>query len=145
VTLNLRGKQLLVRIVGRARLFPTITARPSSFLVLDYDTLFAVMNADQPGLALPTEAWFFDPQSPGFAANLGRPPFRLRRLVGAAPIEARLHGDPLAAGTRSVLAVAALVAAALALIGLLLAARSALASERLQLAEYEALGVPPAD
>jgi Cu/Ag efflux pump CusA len=40
-----------------------------------------------------------------------------------------------------VLLVAALVAAALALAGLLLAARSALSSERLLLAEYEALGV----
>jgi hypothetical protein len=142
-TLDLEGNELAVRVVGTARLFPTVVERPSSFVVLDYDTLFAALNADRPGTAVPSEAWFFEPQEPRFRDRLDGPQFRLRRAVGARALEARLLDDPLARGTRDVLGAAALAAAALALLGLVLAARSTLTSERLLLAEYEALGVPP--
>lgn len=142
ITLDVPGKQIPVRIVGTARLFPTIVQRPSSFVVLDYDTLFAALNGDEPGLALPGEAWFFHPR-PDFAAALDRAPFRVERSVAADTLERRLLADPLAAGTRSVLGAAALVASLLAVAGLILATRSALGTERLQIAEYEALGVPP--
>jgi hypothetical protein len=141
LTLDLPGLQIEGRVVASASLFPTITSGQSAFVVVDYRTLFAAMNADQPGLLEPEEAWFFDPQRPGFAAALGRSPFRLDRAVSEQALEARSRNDPLASGTRSVLTVTAALAAALALVGLVLAARSALAAERLQLAEYEALGV----
>jgi hypothetical protein len=141
LTIELPGKQVAARVVGSARLFPTITERQSSFVVFDYDTLFAVMNADQPGLAAPSEAWFFQPQRSDFAAQLVQPPFRLERAVNVQRLERTLLDDPLAAGTRTMLGIAAIVGAALSLVGLVLAARSALVAERLQLAEYEALGV----
>jgi hypothetical protein len=144
LTVDLLGRSVPVRAAGRAQLFPTIVERPSLFLVLDYDSLFAVLNVDRPGLARPTEAWFFRPQAPGFADGLGEAPFRLETAVGVEPLTKRLLDDPLAAGTRGVLVLAAFAAAALALVGLVLAARSALTSERAVMAEYEALGVPPA-
>jgi hypothetical protein len=131
LVLDLEGIQLPVRVVGRARLFPTVTDRPSSFLVLDYDTLFASLNADQPGLATPAEALSFASRRPVHA------------LLGAAELTRTQKEDPLAAGMRQVLGVAGIVAALLGLLGLALATRSALESERLQLAEYEALGVAP--
>ncbi|HEY3184081.1 MAG TPA: hypothetical protein VGJ77_14665 [Gaiellaceae bacterium] len=130
VTLDVAGRQLPVRIVGRARLFPTVLERPSRFLVLDYDTLFAALNGDRPGTALPNEAWFFT-RRPAAAT------------VDARALERRLRADPLAAGTESVLGLAGVLAAALALVGLVLASRAALADDRLALAEYEALGVQP--
>jgi hypothetical protein len=141
LTIDLPGKQIAVHVAGRARLFPTITEHQSSFVVLDYDTLFAVMNADQPGLVAPSEAWFFQSQRRDFAARLARPPFRLERIVYVQELRNALLNDPLAAGTRTTLGIAGLVAAVLSLIGLVLAARSALVAERLQIAEYEALGV----
>jgi hypothetical protein len=141
LTIDLPGKQIAARVAGSARLFPTITEGQSSFVVFDYDTLFAVMNADQPGLAAPSEAWFYQPQRSDFAARLSRPPFRLERAVDVEDLERALLDDPLAAGTRTMLGIAAIVGAALSLVGLVLAARSALVAERLQLAEYEALGV----
>jgi ABC-type antimicrobial peptide transport system permease subunit len=58
-------------------------------------------------------------------------------------LTARLLSDPLAAGTRDVLGIAAIAAAALGVFGLALMTRSTLSSERLLFAEYEALGVPP--
>jgi hypothetical protein len=141
VTLALPGKQIEGRVVATAELFPTIVARRSAFAVVDYQTLFAAMNADQPGLLEPDEAWFFNRQRPDFAAALGAPKLHVERVVDEQALEARTLGDPLAAGARSMLTVAAILAAALALVGLVLAARSAVSAERLQLAEYEALGV----
>jgi hypothetical protein len=141
LTVGLPGKQIEARVAGTARLFPTITERESSFLVVDYDTLFAVMNADEPGLAAPTEAWFFGPQRADFAARLSQPPFRVERLVDVRALERSLLDDPLAAGTRRTLGIAAILAAALGVLGLVLAARSAVVAERLEIAEYEALGV----
>jgi hypothetical protein len=131
LTLVVAGKALPVRVVGRAELFPSVVDRPHDFVVVDYDTLFATLNADQPGLAVPNERWFFE-RAPAFAA------------LSAARIESHLRDDPLAAGTRTVLGVTGILAAVLGLIGLVLATRSALASERGVLAEYEALGVSPA-
>ena len=143
LTLELPGKQLEGRVVGSARLFPTITDRQSSFVVADYHTLFAAMNADEPGLLAPTEAWFFRTEPPTAAAGLDRSPFRVSRVVDLAETQTRLLSDPLASGTRTLLGVAAIVAALLSLLGLVLAEHSLLTAERLQLAEYEALGVAP--
>src|SRR5204862_4146462 len=58
-------------------------------------------------------------------------------------LQSRLWNDPLAAGTRTILGVTGILAAVLGLVGLILATRSALGSERAVLAEYEALGVSP--
>jgi hypothetical protein len=134
LTLEVEGKRLPVRVIGRADLFPTVVERPSSFLVFDYDTLFAALNADQPGLVHASEAWFFKGAEPNVAGL---------QTVSLAQLTANLEDDPLAAGTREVLGISGIVAAVLGLLGLALATRSALSSERLQLAEYEALGVPP--
>jgi hypothetical protein len=142
-TLELEGRTVSLRIVGHASLFPTVTDSPHQFVVLDYDTLFAALNADQPGAVVPSEAWFFRDKPPAFVDALHRPPFRLERAVAAAPLATRLLDDPLAAGTRVVLLIAGIAAASLALLGLILSTRSTLASERLLLAEYEALGVAP--
>lgn len=143
VTLELLGEDVEVRVAGVAELFPTVVGRPSSFVVLDYEALFARLNRDQPGLILPAEAWFFGPQPPSFLDRLRDPPFRLERATGAGALEARLMNDPLGAGAREVLRLAAFAAALLGVLGLVLATRAALVSERTLFAEYEALGVPP--
>lgn len=144
ITVDVLGLQLPLRVAARASLFPTVVDDPESFVVLDYDTLFAFLNADRPGFAAPSEAWFFQRQAPNFVQRLETAPFRLESAVGVEPVTERLLNDPLAAGTRDVLSVAAIAAAALALLGLMLSTRSALGSERLLLAEYEAMGIPPA-
>jgi hypothetical protein len=132
LTVDLQGREVPVRVAGVATRFPTVVRTPDDFVVLDYDTLFAALNADRPGFAAPAEAWFFGgPRPPG------------AHVVGAEPLRRELLDDPLARGTRDVLDVTALVAAALAVLGLLVGVRSTLGSERMLSAEYEALGVPP--
>jgi hypothetical protein len=138
VTLRFEGVELPLRPVASSRLFPTIVRRPSSFAVVDYETLFAALNADTPGAAAPSEAWFFSPQPPGLLERIPG-----ARVVDAGAVAESLLSDPLAAGTRDVLAIAAVAAALLAVLGLILATRSMLSSERLLLAEYEALGIAP--
>jgi len=133
LTVDLEGRELPVRVAAVATRFPTVLRTPDDFVVLDYDTLFAALNADRPGFASPTEAWFFG----------ARPRPAGTHVVGAEPLRRELLGDPLARGTRDVLDVTALVAAALAILGLLVGVRSTLGSERMLSAEYEALGVPP--
>ncbi len=142
VTLDLDGWKLPVRIVARSSRFPTVTERPSFFAVADYDTLFAALNLDRPGAAVPSEAWFFRPQPPSFAERLRTRPFRLRSAVSVDELTAARLDDPLARGARALLGIAAAVAAVLGLFGLLVAARSTLDAERTLLAEYEVMGVP---
>jgi hypothetical protein len=131
LTLVVAGKPLPLHLIGSADLFPSIATDPHHFVILDYETLFAALNADEPGVVVPNEAWAF--------ASQPRPP----RALDAAMLEQHLRDDPLAAGTRKVLTVAGVLAALLGFAGLVLATRSMVASERLVLAEYEALGVAP--
>jgi hypothetical protein len=136
VTVDLLGHQLRFRTIGRASLFPTITDSPRGFLVVDYDALFTAMNADAPGTAPASEAWFFDPQEA----------LRLPEYAQVTRLEeerARRFDDPLAAGARRLLTWTGVAAALLALLGLALSIRVALGVERQVLAEYEALGVGP--
>lgn len=134
VSVTIRGLEVKLRVIGTARRFPSMVDRPSRFVVVDYDTLFAALNLDHPGFGPANEAWSFaatPPRAPG------------HQVIGATRLQARSLDDPLAAGTRDVLGVAAWLAAALGIASLVVATRSALASERMLLAEYEALGVPP--
>jgi hypothetical protein len=131
LTVDIAGKLVPISVVGKADLFPSIVDQPHGFLVIDYETLFAALNADQPGVLAPTEAWSFATDHPPGTT------------LGASTLERRLRDAPLAAGTRKVLTVAGIVAAALGFVGLVVATRAALGAERRMLAEYEALGVSP--
>lgn len=143
--LSLAGfaREVPIQVIATASLFPSVLETPRSFIIVDYDTLFAVLNAGQPGIARPGEAWFFRRQSPDFLATVSGPPLRADSAVGVDALKRRLLGDPVATGARSVLLAAAVVAALVSILGLIVATRSSLVSERLLLAEYEALGVPP--
>jgi hypothetical protein len=138
------GLSLPIQIVGEARLFPTVVTNAGAFAVADYDTLFAILNVDQPGAAPPSEAWFFVDQPAHFEEALASRPFRTEEVISAQRLERRLLQDPLAAGARRVLLLGAVAAALLGVLGLVVATRTALRDERALFAEYEALGVPPA-
>jgi hypothetical protein len=143
VTLEVLGQELRVRAVATSRFFPTVVDAPDRFVVLDYNRLFTALNLEHPGLAPPSEAWFFQVPATDFRARLAAPPFKTERVIDAVALEHRLRSDPLARGTELVLVAAGVAGAVLALIALLLATRAVLMSERQLLAEYEALGVPP--
>ena len=83
VDLKIAGVDVPLDVRARSRLLPTVTERPRRFVLVDYDTVFAFLNATQPGLMEPSEAWFFSRPPPALRARLGGPPFR-ERLTGPA-------------------------------------------------------------
>ena len=67
---DLRGQRLRLQVTADASLFPTILDDPTAFAVADYDTLFAALNVDAPGTAVPTEAWYLQ-GDPGPVSSSG--------------------------------------------------------------------------
>jgi hypothetical protein len=143
VTLPGLSTALPLKEVASADLFPTVLDHPTDFAVVDYDALFALLNRDRSGAATPSEAWFFRTPKQGFLAGLSAPQFRLEQAISLERTRQRLLHDPLSEGTSQLLLISAFVAATLAALGLLLAGAAALNTERLVLAELEALGVAP--
>jgi hypothetical protein len=137
LTAMVRGRPLPVRIVATSERLPTVTRRPDRFLLVDYDSLLAMVTAQRPGEALPTEAWFTG------NPPRGRPPYPDATVVTRAGVTAAARRDALAGGVDTTLAVTAVLAGGLAAAGLLLAAASLLRAERTELAGWRALGAGP--
>ena len=133
---------LRFRVVGTTKFFPTITGA-HRFIVADYGTVYAELNTLFPGIAPPSEAWFFEPQQPSFATRLSQSPFHVDHLISDAAQRRTLSSDPLSSGAQSVLLVTALVAALLGLVGMVVAISTSLRDENAIMAEYEALGIRP--
>jgi hypothetical protein len=138
LTAMVRGRPLPIRIVATSERLPTVTRRPDRFLLVDYDTLLAVLTAQRPGEAIPNEAWFSGPPP------RGRPPYPEATIVSRAASTAAARRDALAGGADTTLAVTAILAGALAAAGLLLAAASLLRAERDELVGWRAHGAGPA-
>jgi ABC-type antimicrobial peptide transport system permease subunit len=143
VPVQIVDQQFLVKVVGVARRFPTLTG---SYVVADESSLFGVLNGEVPGSGQVEEVWVDGRTDAGPVDRaLTRPPFDVLALQTYSGAVAALSADPLGHGTLVTLGVAAIVALALALCGLLLAVVSDLRDERGELHELEAQGVSPAD
>ena len=143
VSVDLTGEKLVVRVVGIIARFPTVEG---DAVVGDEELVATALNADRPGSALPSEIWIDAPsESAARAAEsaLSRPPFDALELVARGNVEASLRDDPLARAALATLASAAVVALALALIGLLLGVAADLRDESGELFDLEAQGAEP--
>jgi hypothetical protein len=144
VDLHVFGFRLPLDVVAHSRLFPSVTTLPRRFVVVDYDTLFAYLNGGLPGVAEPSEAWFFSPPRGDLGTALARPPFRGAALTELNALDHAAANDVLAVNARDLLAALALVAGLLGVAGFVVAIRAIARDERQELAEYEAQGVDPA-
>jgi hypothetical protein len=108
--------------------------------------LRTAISAEAPGAARENEVWLDVPDGEIAAVEgaLARPPLAVLATTSRQRLEEDARGDPLAHGTLIALAAAALVALALAAIGLVLAVRSDLRDDRGELFELEAQGAAPA-
>jgi hypothetical protein len=129
LTVLAHGREVPITVIGTSPLLPTVTRRPDRFVLADYDSVVAYVSTQRPGAAAPTELWFSGRAPPGTNSR--------------AAATARARRDALATGAGTVLAVTAALACLLATTGLLLAAGSALRSERGELAGWQALGAGP--
>jgi FtsX-like permease family len=130
------------RVAGVIERFPGTSGE---VIVGDRKTLRTALNAAAPGTARENEVWVDVPDEHVAAvrAALSRPPFRVLASTLRADVEAQARRDPLAHGTLVALGAAALLALALAAVGLTLAVRSDLRDDRGELYELEAQGASP--
>jgi hypothetical protein len=140
VPLAVDGEPLLGKVVATATLVPGIPGG-DSFALADESVLQVALDARSPGLGTPAEVWLRAPA--GAVHELSRPPFDRLLIASRRAIVAQLAGDPLAHATVLALGAAAIVALALAVGGLLLAVLSDVRDDAGELADLEALGLPP--
>jgi len=142
IRLTFAGVAVPAQVVAVGDRFPTVDG---SFAVADESQLAAVLNADDPGSAVPGELWLR--ARPGRAATLdaalGHAPFTLLARSSHGRLLESLRSDPLSKGIGLVLEAAACVAVVLALAGLVLSVASAVRDDRSALFDLEAQGVPP--
>jgi hypothetical protein len=143
IGLTVDGLPVRARVVGVVRRFPTLVPDAGGFVVADEATLASALDAQLPGQGRPDELWIS-------SRHLGR----LRDAVRAgalsqltasyrADVEAQLRAAPVANAVLGTLSAATVLAAVLALLGLLVSMRSSAREERVE-RDLEAQGIGPA-
>ena len=143
LAVDLVGVTLTARVAGVVERFPSVDGEA---VVGDRDLLSTAVNASDPGSAQPNEVWLDAPdgEEAALARRLAEPPFDVLQVTVRADVASGLRADPLARAALLTLASAAVVALALALVGLLLGVVSDLRDDRGELFDLEAQGAAPA-
>ena len=129
--LELQDQRLTVKVVGVVDRFPSVYG---DLVLLDGPTAQTALDTLSPGLGAPSELW----------VNGARPSPGPLDLVSQAALSRLVRTDPLARGALIALSGAALVALALALLGLVLVVSSDLRDESGELFDLETQGADPA-
>jgi hypothetical protein len=140
VPLDVNDQPLTARVAGVVRAFPSVTG---DAVVADRELVSTALNARTPGSAVAGELWL--DANPGAAARLAAPPFDRLAVTSQAALEQRLRSDPLSRGTLAVLGVTAVIALALALVGILLVVVADGRDESGELFDLEVQGASPFD
>ena len=138
LTLSLDTVTIIARVVATLPRFPTTTG---SFVLADRDALSALLDRQQPGTGVSRELWV---AGHSLAPVLAKAPYDQLTVSLRAPIQKRLTDDPVAQGSRLLLALIAglaLLVAAVAVVLLVLGERRDDAGE---LHAWEADGLRPA-
>jgi hypothetical protein len=130
------------RVVATVRRVPTIEG---DAVLADGPTVATALNAVAPGGGATNEVWLEGSQQSEsrLELDLRRPPFDVLQITSRRAVQAELRSEPLARGTLFTLTGAALLALALALVGLLLCVLTDLRDERGELFDLEAQGASP--
>jgi hypothetical protein len=144
--LTIAGLRVRAQVVGTVQRFPTVAPSADGVIVADRAALAALLDATSPGLARPAELWIdVAPGAPEqrLLTALRAPPLRSLAVDSRRADERALRADPLARELVGTLVGAAIVALALAALGVLVAVALALRDDAAELFDLEALGVPP--
>jgi FtsX-like permease family len=136
------GSVVPVQVAGVVERFPGTSG---DVVVGDRGALATAINAAAPGSARENEVWLdlAATSTDAVESAFSERPLDVLAMTTRAELEADARRDPLARGTLLALGSAALLALALAAIGLALAVRSDLRDDQGELYELEALGAPP--
>jgi hypothetical protein len=145
LTLNLFDSQVDVRVIATARRFRRCRRTGSSSSSSTRPVCTTAVDADAPGSATPLELWLAVPSRAADAVTqlLDQPPFSDLEGVSRRDLLARRTHDPLARAVGYTLQVAALLALALAVIGVWVTLLGELRDERGDFFDLEAQGVEP--
>jgi hypothetical protein len=138
---EIQGQRLVVRVAGTINRFPTVDG---DALVADGTGITTALNAAQAGSARPNEIWLSSPNPQALSHALARPPFSVLAVESHAALERSLRNEPLARGSLLVLGVAAAIALALALVGIVLGLVADIRDEHGELFDLESQGARPA-
>ena len=136
LTLTVNDAPLTAQVVATTRFVPSVSG---DAVVADRDRVATAVNAVRPGALVPNEVWVLRATA-GAGASLQRPPFDRLAVESHAQRLHELRSDPLARGTLAILSVTALVALALALVGLLLTVATDLRDESRELFDLRVQG-----
>lgn len=140
--MSVDGLPVNVRVVGTVRRFPTVAAGAEGFVVADEATLDSALDAQLPGQGRTDELWVSSSRPARLHAALASGPLSPLGSSFRADLEHALRAAPTARGVFGTLVAAAMLAAALAVLGLLTALLGGARDERIE-RDLEAQGVGP--
>jgi hypothetical protein len=119
--LNVDGLPVGARVVGVLRRFPTIPSEASGFVVADEATMAAALDAQLPGQGRSDELWIATRDLGRIRTAVALPRLAELSTTFREDVERGLRSAPISRGVLGTLAAAAILSAALALLGLLVA------------------------
>jgi hypothetical protein len=143
IGLTIDGLSVRARVVGVLRRFPTLAPGAAGFVVADEATLASALDAQLPGQGQADELWIASRHLEPLRTALSAGPFSQLAAAYRVDIQARLRGAPIAKAVLGTLSAATVLAAVLALLGLLVSMRGGAREERVE-RDLEAQGVGPA-
>lgn len=136
LTITLDQVTVIARVVATLPRFPTTSG---SFVLADRQALASIVDRSQPGTGATSELWLASPDAARVTAPLRRLTVTLR-----APIQQSLTDDPVASGSRLLLALLAGLALLVAVVAVVLLVLGDRRDDAGELHAWEADGVRPA-
>jgi len=138
LTVTLDDVTIIARVVATLPRFPTTTG---SFLVADQGALSSLLDRQQPGTGVIRELWL---AGPSLGPVLAQAPYDQLTVARRAPIQDRLTDDPVARGSRLLLALIAALALLVAAVAVVLLVLGERRDDAGELHAWEADGLRPA-
>ena len=143
IGLTVDGLPVNARVVGVMSRFPTLAPDSGGFVVADQATLASALDAQLPGQGQPDELWISSRHLGRLRAALRAGTFSQLTASYRADVDTQLRAAPVAKAVLGTLSAATVLAAVLALLGLLVSMRGTAREERVE-RDLEAQGIGPA-
>jgi hypothetical protein len=136
--LDVLGTQVLTRVVGIVRHFPTVDG---DLVLADRETIATALDASEPGPPFYNEVWLNEPSEPRLQRQLETPVLASMDVIRRSSLAENARLSPVVRGAQDLLGLAVLVAVGLALLGVALAAASDVRARRWELLDLSAQGL----
>lgn len=135
--IDILGTQVAARVVAVVKHFPTVEG---NVVVADQQWIATALNAAEPGPPFYNEVWIDDRQPQRVQRGLARPPFLGLSVVSRRSVAQASTSSTIVRAARDLYLIGGLVAAALAVLGMALAAAADIRSRRWEIVDLRAQG-----